>query len=402
MATGHRYGVQPWGNCYLNGKESIRQPSLGDLSIFEDEVLLKIFDCLEPKSLARMALVSKACLCFAYFEDYWKGFVLQKYEGDFSYSESWRSTYVRTLLGKGTKQRSLSLPIRIEGFYSDLLYQSWFCANMIIPEEWLQIDNIPRVSNPAKEKFQQDFEIPNIPVILTGVTEQWTASRLWNRSYFKRSLRNQKVVVGGYEMRFKDYIQYCNNQEDEMPLYLFDKTIMDKMPALQDHYFAPEVFKEDLFADLGPNRRPDYRWLIMGPKRSGSSFHKDPNCTSAWNAVIRGSKKWILYPPNVLPPGVYQSPDESEVATSISLIEWFLNFYKETKTTQMKPLECVLKEGEILFIPRGWWHMAMNLEESIAITQNFVSSVNLPNVLRFLKSRNTSLVSGLPLDKSNI
>jgi len=39
------------------------------------------------------------------------------------------------------------------------------------------------------------------------------------------------------------------------------------------------------------------RWLIVGPARSGSSFHVDPNCTSAWNAVVRGSKKWIMFPP---------------------------------------------------------------------------------------------------------
>ncbi len=66
---------------------------------------------------------------------------------------------------------------------------------------------------------------------------------------------------------------------------------------------VPEYFAEDLFGVLGEDARPHHRWLIMGPARSGSSFHKDPNATSAWNAVIKGSKKWILFPPHVTPPG---------------------------------------------------------------------------------------------------
>ena len=56
----------------------------------------------------------------------------------------------------------------------------------------------------------------------------------------------------------------------------------------------PRYFSEDLFAVIGEDR-PNYRWLIVGPARSGSSFHIDPNATSAWNAVVRGRKKWILY-----------------------------------------------------------------------------------------------------------
>jgi hypothetical protein len=34
-----------------------------------------------------------------------------------------------------------------------------------------------------------------------------------------------------------------------------------------------EYFAEDLFSVLG-DQRPDYRWLIIGPEKAGSSFHK--------------------------------------------------------------------------------------------------------------------------------
>lgn len=78
--------------------------------------------------------------------------------------------------------------------------------------------------------------------------------------------------------------------------------------------------------------------MIIGPERSGSSFHKDPNSTSAWNAVIKGKKKWILFPPNVTPPGVHPSEDGADVATSVSLTEWFLNFYSDTKEEEVRSI----------------------------------------------------------------
>jgi len=47
-------------------------------------------------------------------------------------------------------------------------------------------------------------------------------------------------------------------------------------------------------------------------------------------------------------------------------------------------VECVLQPGELLFIPNSWWHLAINLEESIAVTQNYVGKQNVLNVLNFL------------------
>jgi hypothetical protein len=89
----------------------------------------------------------------------------------------------------------------------------------------------------------------------------------------------------------------------------FQKHFAETCPELLDMYSVPAYFsaERDLFGLLGEGGRPDYRWLIAGGPCSGSTFHIDPNGTSAWNAVLRGSKKWIMAPKTVAIPGVFPS-----------------------------------------------------------------------------------------------
>jgi hypothetical protein len=194
------------------------------------------------------------------------------------------------------------------------------------------------------------------------------------------------------------------NSSDESPLYLFDRGFVEKMNLQigrnqeSPSYWIPECFGEDLFAVLG-DQRPDNKWLIIGPARSGSTYHKDPNATSAWNAVLRGSKYWILFPSNSSsppPPGVYVSEDQSEVTSPLSIAEWLLEFHAEARKTP-GCIEGVCNEGEVLHVPSGWWHLVVNLDASIAITQNFVPGSHLPNVLSFLKYK-TDQISGFKKD----
>ncbi|RVW23608.1 F-box protein [Vitis vinifera] len=191
----------------------------------------------------------------------------------------------------------------------DNLVGGWLCANLEMKSEWLERDNITRRKGISIEDFVLNFEEPNRPV-------------------------------------------YSDLVREERPLYLFDPKFGEKVPKLGLEYDVPVYFKEDLFSVLG-NERPDYRWIIIGPAGSGSSFHIDPNSTSAWNAVIKGSKKWVLFPPEVVPPGVHPSPDGAEVACPVSIVEWFMNFYGATKKWKKKPIECVCKAGEVIFVPNG-------------------------------------------------
>eukprot|EP00850_Spirogloea_muscicola_P009343 SM000052S17735 [mRNA] locus=s52:437861:440425:+ [translate_table: standard] len=387
----HPYGVQPRGNLLLAaGAADCRAAGLGTLAVLGDEALLDVLALLPAAGLARVAAASRALYVLAHHADLWRQLVLADLGGAFRFHGSWKQTYAA-----GRKLTAAPhIPLKVAGFYSDHLFQSWLCASLQMRPEWLQAETVPRVAGLSFADFVSRFEEPNRPVIITDALDGWPALKRWDRQYLIEQTGAATWQVGPVEMALEDFYAYMDKVEEERPLYLFDPNFVAKAPALADDYSVPKYFQEDLFSILGDSR-PDHRWLIIGPTRSGSSFHIDPNSTSAWNAVVRGAKKWILYPPETIPPGVHPSADGADVAAPYSIMEWFMNHYEEARQAAAPPLECICKAGEVIFVPHGWWHLVVNLEDSIAITQNFVSRRNILSVRDFLKHPNAYiLVSG--------
>ncbi|KAL9069244.1 MAG: hypothetical protein Q9161_005651 [Pseudevernia consocians] len=242
------------------------------------------------------------------------------------------------------------------------------------------------------------------PFILTGPVREWPVYREWSTEAILRKYGDVTFTAESVDWPLKTYVEYMNNNQDESPLYLFDRNFVEKMDirvGKDGQYRAPSSFGEDLFSVLG-ERKPNSRWLIVGPEKSGSTFHKDPNATSAWNAVLRGSKYWIMFPQSPSqppPPGVFVSDDQSEVTSPLSIAEWLLGFHAQARATP-GCAEGICKEGEVLHVPSGWWHLVINLSSSIAITQNFVPEAHLAGVLDFLKTK-PDQVSGFPNDVDN-
>lgn len=389
----HPHGVQPALGLFEDeGERGARAAGLGLLAPLPDEALMAILEQLPARDLARLACASRFLWAFCQHDELWKAFCLEELEGRWDFHASWQDTYLAgTVPGYRPGARR---PRKVAGVQSDLLYTPWLCATAAVDPAWLEVDNMDRRAGLSLEEFREQYERPNRPVILTDVVTKWPAMKRWSRRYLQKAFKGKQVIVGDQPISFDAYCRYSDQNCDELPLYLFDKTFCQTAPQLAGDYSPPELFPDDLFSLLGDSR-PDWRWLIIGPFKSGSSWHKDPNSTSAWNGVVRGSKKWVLYPPHITPPGVRPSEDGAEVASPVSIMEWFMSFYEHKGSVGCAPLECTLRQGELLFVPRNWWHIALNLEpDTVAVTQNFVSEVNLPHVLAHLRSRCPALVSG--------
>ncbi|KAJ3319403.1 hypothetical protein HDV06_006356 [Boothiomyces sp. JEL0866] len=380
----HPFGIKPLGNSYFDSANGIKECKSLGLSIFSilpEQQLLELLIYLGPEVVSRLAQTSRAFYVYCYHDDIWRQFAIKRFNGEFEFKVNWRNTF------KSKYSNYIQdSPIKINGFYSDLLYTAWRCVSVPLKDLCgIEKDNIDRRSNMTLEAFIEEYMIPNRPVILTDVVQNWPAYKKWDFEYLLTT--DFKYRAEAVDITFTNYHKYMTQCKEEAPLYLFDKkcTFDDTM---KNDFTIPEYFNQDLFSVL-KEKRPDFRWLIVGPERSGSTFHIDPNSTNAWNAVIKGSKKWILYPPNHIPPGVYPSKDGSEVTSPVSLAEWFLNYYQNIQDDpiELQPIEAVCKEGEILFVPNKWWHCVMNLEPGIALTQNFVGMENLENVLNFCKKK---------------
>lgn len=395
----HPFNLYPLGNLLTaTACPSPRSKSLGLLHQLPDSLLLRIIDFLLPPHIPALQSANLLCVLstlstafrhFSFDEDLWRRLTLSHFPvhvlAQFKYS--WRHTFIKLASGNPYQPKSY---IDSKPFFSDVLFLKWRCLHTPIHEDWLRHDDVPCIDarNVSVHEFRQSFEDPSLPVVIRGLVDKWPAFQNWTRQGLQKRCEDVKFNAGGYQFGLNDYWQYCDAIEghDDQPLYVFDQHFGEKAPKLVSDYDVPKYFAQDMFGVLG-EQRPDYRWLIMGPARSGSSFHKDPNGTSAWNAVVKGSKKWILFPPECPPPGVVPSGDEGDVVAPVSVTEWFLNFYDRQVVETLGGRECIVREGECIFVPMGWWHCVLNVEAGVAVTQNYVSESNIREVAKWLQEK---------------
>eukprot|EP00871_Galdieria_phlegrea_P002182 jgi/Galph1/2965/GphlegSOOS_G1616.1 len=390
----HPLGIRPLGNLLiasetadgllLSSPKTSREASLGYFSILNDQLLTEVLTYCEHW---HAVLLQQISVCLLFLQRTLERVGIERLFRNNSFPYRLEDHYMLRAEKRNDK-KIVEHKISYEEVYSDFLYQSWqmVCFRFDDYPTWFKRNNIQRyhVNELDVRSFIDQFERANLPVIIQGEVCQWPAYQKWNRSYLLETCGDFPFSVGPTKMTMTDYIHYMDSHIDGNPLYLFEKNFC-KLSSMALDYQSPLYFQNRDFREVY-GKRPDHRWLIYGPCRSGSRFHIDPNQTCAWNAVIRGRKKWVLFPPSCPPPGVFPNEDYSQVVSPIFLLEWFTSFYEEARKRK-EMMECVVEAGEMIFIPRGWWHIVINLEESLAITENYVAESNLSSVLEFLEKK---------------
>ena len=103
-----------------------------------------------------------------------------------------------------------------------------------------------------------------------------------------------------------------------------------------------------------------------------------------------------MLPPDTIPPGVAISKDQSTIQTPLTIYEWMKGHLADARKIKGCK-EGICQPGELVYVPAGWYHLVLNLEPSLAITQNFVTKRYLPDTLGFMKYK-PDQVSGFDHD----
>ncbi len=271
-----------------------------------------------------------------------------------------------------------------------------------VASEILSIDR--RAKLPYLE-YIQEYVRPNKPVIVTDAIEHWRALGKWTPSFFRERYGSMDIGMPGLTMgKWIDKLEASEHENAAKLPYLRNRSIHEHFPELRADISPSPIYMRPNWFDspLMPKRIWSNRTaLFIGGRGSGFPYlHYDNYHEFAFAFQIYGEKEFIFLPPEQTP-YVYPLASSKGIANKSSIpdvdnpdFEKFPLFAKAT------PLRFVLRRGEMLFIPAGWWHTTRMHTVSIAISSNAANSFNWGGLMsdhwKSLKTHPFSTLAGLP------
>ncbi|GAO52191.1 Clavaminate synthase-like protein [Saitoella complicata NRRL Y-17804] len=250
------------------------------------------------------------------------------------------------------------------------------------------ISSIPTLSPLTPLTYHAHTSSPApTPILLPATFSHLPAIQKWFRKddkrfrYLKELIGGRLVVVevgeGGYtdpqtkrvEVPFGLFVDVCLGAEVGMKGYLAQSDVFAQIPTLLSDLQTPY---------LPPPQKTYSRSLWLGKSHIHTPLHTDPNDNVFLQ--LHGTKRIRLYPPTA---GAQLRPGQG-VLRNTSMIRdvWSAGADADAGGSEVEGveggMEAVLREGDGVFIPRGWWHTLKgeNRHSSDGSGDEIVCSVN--------------------------
>lgn len=237
-----------------------------------------------------------------------------------------------------------------------------------------EYQQIKRISKPDFTDFIQQYYSRNLPVILTDAIQHWPALHKWSPQYFKQAVGTQEIEV--QFNREQDPLFERNSIQHKTKMRMSDFVdLIEQTPNSNNFYMTANNAKASqsslaaLFQDIDHfhgytdhAQVYDRSFIWFGPKGAFTPLHHD--LTNNFLVQIYGRKKVTLIPA-MQTPHLY---NDVAVFSKIGdphrpdIVKSFPDFAHSSK------IECILNEGEALFIPLGWWHCVESLDISMSVS----------------------------------
>jgi hypothetical protein len=225
-----------------------------------------------------------------------------------------------------------------------------------------KITSVPRVGSLDPVSFRVLAQ-EGLPFVIEGLVKHWPLAalkpdmlkeqfgklrvRVRVEDYVEKSFSSERTILN---MSLAEYFAHIQANSESLPPYLGNQelpelTSLCQWPDYYQHYAKPRI------------------WL--GPAGTITPLHCDYDDNLF--AQVFGEKRFLLYPPHhdeflytrKANPALYASRFDPEAPD-----------YKNLPLAQQAwQVECIVKPGEMLFLPAGWFHHVRSLDFSLSVNR---------------------------------
>ena len=227
----------------------------------------------------------------------------------------------------------------------------------------------PDEVSPAK--FEAEYRNKKPLVFSGGLLDGWEAQSNWRKDAILTLYGNATAKMGSSsELVFSagdDSVRpvplttAIARMSRDPGLLMFDNEwLIRQAPAILGDFeppphfadFSPRAKEADVTRQGGG--RDTWNMISLGGAGSGLPWHTHGE---TWIATVYGRKAWFVYAPGDAGSTQRGSPLHDASA-------WFVHTLPTLSEAQ-RPLHCVQQPGEIVYLPAGWAHLTVNLDETI-------------------------------------